>query len=78
MKVAKVLDLHDELIPVSIHGKQAERLVRGILSQTRLKSSFHIVEISNSGSKSTAPETGLCASLGMLPEAESLLLRFHE
>ena len=49
MRVAKVLDLHGELIPVSIHAKQAQRLVRGNLSPNRLKSSFHIVEITNSG-----------------------------
>ena len=59
MRVAKVLDLHGELIPVSIHAKQAQRLVRGNLSPNRLKSSFHIVEITNSGSKIYSAGDGL-------------------
>jgi len=59
MKVAKALDLHGELIPLSIHGNQAERLVCEMLSPARLKNSFHIVEISNTGSKIYSAGDGL-------------------
>jgi hypothetical protein len=59
MKVVKLLDLHGKLTPVSIHGKQAERLVYGILSATRLKSSFHIVEVSDAGSEIYSAGDGL-------------------
>jgi len=47
MKIVKVLDFQGKLTPVSIHGRQAERLVRGVLSSNRLKSSFHVVEVSS-------------------------------
>jgi predicted DCC family thiol-disulfide oxidoreductase YuxK len=45
MKLAKVLDLHRRLTPISIHGRQAEILVAGVISPTRLKNSFHVVEV---------------------------------
>ncbi len=54
-----MLDLQGKLIPVSIHGKQAEGLVRGSLSSRRLKSSFHIVEVSNSGAEIYSAGDGL-------------------
>jgi len=46
MKIVKVLDLHRKLIPVSIHQKETAGLVDGMLSTGRLKSSFHVLEIS--------------------------------
>jgi len=45
VRIAKVLDLHGRLTPLSIHGKQAESLVSGVISSTRLKNSFHVVEV---------------------------------
>jgi predicted DCC family thiol-disulfide oxidoreductase YuxK len=51
MKVVKLLDFQRKLTPVSIHGKQAEKLVSGKISEYRLKNSFHIVEVTNSGSE---------------------------
>jgi hypothetical protein len=55
----KLLDLHGKLTPVSIHADQAEGLVRGLLSTRRLKSSFHIVELSNSGAEIYSAGDGL-------------------
>jgi len=51
MKVVKVLDFHDRLIPVSIHGGEARELVHGMISNSRLKNSFHVLEISKSGAE---------------------------
>jgi predicted DCC family thiol-disulfide oxidoreductase YuxK len=46
MKIVTGLDFRKKMTPISIHGTQAENLVRGLLSNSRLKSSFHIVEVS--------------------------------
>jgi predicted DCC family thiol-disulfide oxidoreductase YuxK len=46
MKIVKMLDLHRKLTPVSIHQKETVVLVDGMLSSGRLKSSFHVLEIS--------------------------------
>jgi predicted DCC family thiol-disulfide oxidoreductase YuxK len=59
MKIVKVLDLHGKLTPVSIHANQAEAIVKGLLSKNRLKSSFHIVEVSNAGSEVYSAGDGL-------------------
>lgn len=45
VKFVKMLDFHRILSPVSIHSEHAEHLVRGHLSTSRLKSSFHLVEV---------------------------------
>jgi hypothetical protein len=49
MKIVKTVDLQRKLTPVSIHGRQAEKLARGFISPKRLKSSFHVIEVSGSG-----------------------------
>lgn len=46
MKIVTGLDFRKKITPISIHGIQAEDMVRGLLSTSRLKSSFHIVEVS--------------------------------
>ena len=59
MKIVKLFDLHSNLTPLSIHGDEAIKLVRGRLSSSRLKSSFHIVEISSAGSEVYSAGDGL-------------------
>lgn len=59
MEIAKFLDLHSKLTPVSIYGNEAMTLVRGRLSSGRLMSSFHIVEVSNSGAEVYTAGDGL-------------------
>jgi hypothetical protein len=59
MKTVKLLDFHGRLTPLSIHGNQAERIVHGLLSTSRLKSSFHIVEVSDSGAEIYSAGDGL-------------------
>jgi len=59
MKTVKLLDFQGRLTPVSIHGNQAERIVHGLLSTSRLKSSFHIVEVSDSGAAIYSAGDGL-------------------
>ncbi len=59
MKLVKMLDLHGKLIPVSIHEKGTEGLVKGLLSSDRLKSSFHVLEVSRSGADVYSAGDGL-------------------
>ena len=47
MKMVTKLDFRKRMIPISIHGIQAKKIVQGRLSASRLKSSFHIVEVSD-------------------------------
>jgi len=59
MKIVTGLDFRKKITPISIHGIQAENIVRGFLSTSRLKSSFHVVEISNSGTEVYSAGDGL-------------------
>jgi len=59
MKIAKLLDLHGKLTPLSIHDEAAEGLVSGLLSTGRLKRSFHVLEVTNSGSDVYSAGDGL-------------------
>lgn len=59
MKLVKALDIQGKLTPVSVNGRHAEKLVRGVLSPSRLKSSFHVVEVSDSGSEVFSAGDGL-------------------
>lgn len=59
MKLAKALDLHGKLTPVSINGEAAEGLVNGKMSVTRLKNSFHILEVSSGSSEIYSAGDGL-------------------
>jgi hypothetical protein len=59
MKIVKMLDLHGKLTPVSIHDKAAEGLVSGLLSTGKLKRSFHVLEVTNSGSDVYSAGDGL-------------------
>jgi|SRR5579862_2966791 len=59
MKIVTGFDFRKKIIPISIHGREAETLVRGFLSTTRLKSSFHIVEVSERGTRVYSAGDGL-------------------
>ncbi len=59
MKIVKVLDLNHKLIPVSIYETETEGLVQGLLSSTRLKSSFHVLEVSQNKAEVYSAGDGL-------------------
>ena len=54
-----MLDLHGKLTPVSIHEKKTEGLVKGLLSSDRLRSSFHVLEVSHRGADVYSAGDGL-------------------
>jgi len=59
MKIVTGLDFRKRITPVSIHEIRAEELVRGFLSSSRLRGSFHIVEVTAANTQIYSAGDGL-------------------
>lgn len=72
MKLSKLLDFENALIPVSLHSEFASNLVRQKMSEEQVKKSFHIVLQQSDGKQVFSAGDGLIELLRFLPFGKAI------
>ncbi|MDG6994958.1 MAG: hypothetical protein JRN52_03460 [Nitrososphaerota archaeon] len=77
MKLSKLLDFENALIPVSLHSEFASDLVRQKMSKEQVEKSFHIVLQGSDGNEVFSAGDGFIELLRFLPLGKAAYLVFR-